>query len=240
MTPTHAAKDAMNDAPRLDTANAVETPEGVELALRVAGPVPRCLAWLLDACIRVVIYILVAMIAGAFGTGGGGLFLLALFAVEWFYPVAFELLNHGATPGKRVLGLRAIRDDGGPLAWTDSVIRNFMRTVDFLPMGYALGIVCMLTHRDFKRVGDLAAGTLVVYTDAADLPPVLPEIQPIAPPAVLLPHEQKTLIDFAERMPRITPERATELARAAGPLIDDAEDPAARLSAYAGWVAGQR
>ena len=97
----------------------------------------------------------------------------------------------------------------------------------------------MLTHRDFKRVGDLAAGTVVVYTERAATRPELPDVEPEAPPVALRPEEQKTLIDFAERLSRITPERADELARAAGPLVEDAEDPARKLMAYAGWVAGQ-
>lgn len=227
----------------LDTTRNVETPEGIELALRVAGPMPRALAWLLDMFLRGVIYSVLGMSLPELGDFGMGLFLLALFLLEWFYPVAFELLWDGATPGKRVLGLRVINDDGTPVRAAASVLRNLMRSVDFLPVGYALGVLCMLFHRDFKRIGDMAAGTLVVYASAPEAraaaagAPVRAALPPAWPLSI---GEQKTLIDFAERHPRLTGQRAEELARAAGPLVAGSGDAAERLLAHADWLAGQR
>jgi uncharacterized RDD family membrane protein YckC len=228
-------------APILDTQRFLETPEGVEIGLRVAGPVPRALAWLLDTLIRGVLYLLAAMTLGFLGEGGMGLLFLFLFLVEWFYPVAGEVLMDGSTPGKRSLGLRVVGDRGTPVSGRASVVRNLLRFVDFLPLLYGFGLVTMLAHRDFKRLGDLAAGTLVVYREE----PVAAgagrrEAPPAPPPAPLEPEEQQAVVDFAERLPLLSQERARELALLAGPLTAGAPDPVARLESMAGWLAGRR
>ena len=224
----------------LDTARQLETPEGIELALRTAGPIPRLLAFAVDIGIRLLIFIVLSMALGAFGETGGGLLLLAVFVLEWFYPVIFEIFWDGATPGKRALGIKVIQDDGSPVRWSGSVLRNLMRTVDFLPLAYGIGIVSMLTSAEFKRLGDRAAGTIVVYRSEPSKSELNLEHAAEAPPWPLTPAEQKTIIDFAERLPRITPERADELALAAGPLVAGDVQPARRLSALASWIAGRR
>ena len=101
---------------------------------------------------------------------GQGLMLLGFFLLEWFYPVFFELRS-GATPGKRAMGLRVVHDDGTPVGAVASVIRNLLRVADFLPLFYAAGLVSCLVDRDFRRLGDLAAGTLVVHSE----PPLKPQ-----------------------------------------------------------------
>ena len=224
----------------LDTARRVETPEGIELALEVAGPMPRALSWVVDIFLRSIIYICLGMALSFFGRFGTGVFLLLLFILEWFYPVVCEVYFGGVTPGKKMLGLRVINDDGTPIRWAASVIRNLVRAIDFLPMLYTLGLVCMLFHRDFKRLGDIAAETLVVYAEPASKPGERDDARAEAPPWVLSPDEQQTLVNFAERRKQITPERASELAAAAGPLTAQTADPAAQLEAYAAWVAGER
>jgi uncharacterized RDD family membrane protein YckC len=223
----------------LDTARRVETPEGIELALEVAGPMPRAVAWTVDVFLRAIIYICVGMLLSFFGRLGTGVFLLLLFVLEWFYPVLFEVYFGGMTPGKKMLGLRVINDDGTPIRWAASIIRNLVRAVDFLPMLYTLGLACMLFNRNFKRVGDMAAGTLVVYADSVHEAQQRANTKAESPPWPLTPDEQQTLVNFAERRGQITPERATELASAAGPLTAGAADPAMQLEAYANWVAGE-
>lgn len=84
----------------LDTYRPVETPEGVEIGLRVAGPVPRLFAALIDAGLRTLLYVLLAIPTGALGKSGTGIFLVGLFCGEWFYPVLFEVLSGGATPAR--------------------------------------------------------------------------------------------------------------------------------------------
>ena len=83
----------------IDTLCAQETPEGVELEFSPAGPVPRALAWIVDAGIRCALYLALASALHGLGRVGLGLTLLTLFLLEWFYPVGFEVLAGGQTPG---------------------------------------------------------------------------------------------------------------------------------------------
>jgi uncharacterized RDD family membrane protein YckC len=92
--------------------------------------------------------------------------LIALFLIQWGYFVAFELAWEGQTPGKRALGLRVVDETGGRAAFTKIAIRNLLRVVDFLPLLYGGGILVMLSTGRGQRIGDLAAGTLVVSTTA--------------------------------------------------------------------------
>lgn len=238
----------------LDTCRAIETPEGVELGLRVAGPAPRFLAWVIDMLIRGAIYIGLSIILALLGRLGIGLLLIVIFLLEWFYPVLFEVYRQGATPGKRSMGLRVMHDDGTPVGWSASLVRNLLRAVDFLPLLYGLGLTSMLLTRDFKRLGDLAAGTLVVYSTQAPAPPSLPVATPQAPPVPLSTQEQRAVVDFAERAALLTPERVGELAGLATPLTGipnggAGEYPtghtplnpgAQRLFQYANWLVGRR
>lgn len=88
-----------------------------------------------------------------------------LFLLEWFYPIIFEVYRQGQTPGKKVMAIKVLQDNGIPVGWPTSLIRNLLRAVDFLPMMYGFGVVSMLIARNFRRLGDLAAGTLVVYVE---------------------------------------------------------------------------
>ena len=150
---------------QLDTTCLIETPEGVDLEVVPAGPVVRMAAYLADLGIRLLVLVFVGAIAAVAGAFGQGLTLLVYFALEWLYPVLFETLRNGQTPGKKLMGLRVIRDDGTPVGWGDSALRNLLRTADFLPVGYALGLCTMLVSGRFQRLGDLAAGTLVVGSE---------------------------------------------------------------------------
>ncbi|MDR1647534.1 MAG: RDD family protein, partial [Zoogloeaceae bacterium] len=135
MSLTHTA----NPIPRLDTIRRVLTPEGCELELRLAGGIVRARAWIIDFLFRLLIFWGSAFVVARFGRAGWALFLLLYFLLEWIYPVVFEVLWQGATPGKRLSGLVVLRDDGTPLDWSASVARNFLRAVDFLPFFYAFG-----------------------------------------------------------------------------------------------------
>src|SRR5690606_23960109 len=124
---------------------------------------PRLLAWLLDLAVRSMLFMFAMIPLGMMGEAGQGFMLITVFALEWFYPVVWELAYRGQTPGKVALGLRVIRDDGTPLDLGSSVLRNLLRTADFLPMLNIAALVTMAANRQFKRLGDLAAGTVVVY-----------------------------------------------------------------------------
>jgi uncharacterized RDD family membrane protein YckC len=226
----------LNGGERIDTLRVFETPEGVDLRLRLAGPVPRAAAFVIDLLIRVALYLVLTPMMALAGLGGG-LVLLALFLVEWFYPVWFEVRS-GATPGKRALGLAVVHDDGTPVGPSASLIRNLLRAVDFLPLFYGLGLVSMLLDRDFRRLGDLAAGTLVIYAERPPVERCLPEYSPCAPAGRLDIEMQRAILDYAERSPRLSAPRCVELAELA--TGDHGEAAVARVLGIANWLARGR
>lgn len=225
----------------LDTRQSVATPEGVDLSLVPAGAVPRASAFAIDLLLRGVLLGAIALVLSMLGRFGTGLILLAAFLVEWFYPVAFEVLADGATPGKRALGLRVVEADGRPVGFAGSMIRNLLRTADFLPFLFGFGLLFMLFHPRFQRLGDLAAGTLVVWAPEAPQAPALPEAPPQAPACKLRLTEQKALIAYAERCPRLSPARQEELADILEPLTHArGATGVRRLQGMARWLAGER
>jgi uncharacterized RDD family membrane protein YckC len=144
----------------------IATPEGVELELVLAGLASRFMAEIVDAALILLIagaMIAVAAIAG--GTAGlvilsvavGGLMLISV-----VFHVAFEVRAAGRTPGKRLNGLRVVMDGGGPVGVRASAVRNLIRLLEGPPLLYAPAIVSILATRRNQRLGDLAAGTLVV------------------------------------------------------------------------------
>ena len=230
--------------PMLDTYREVVTPEGVPLHLPAAGPVPRALAWAIDAAIRGAVMIVVGILMGLFGAAGMGVYAVAMFVIMWLYPVLFEALDNGRSPGKRALGLQVIAANGAPVGWLAAFARNLLRVVDMLPVMYATGVVTSLADPWGRRLGDMVAGTLVVHVHDRD-PPVMQAqaalAQPLAPPVVLLPHEQAALVAFAERAPQLTHERQVELADFAQPLVQASGPVAvARLYGIANWLLGRR
>ncbi len=186
--------------------------------MRVAGPVPRALAYLIDLLIRGAFLIALSIAVSALDQFGMALFLLTAFFLEWLYPVFFEVLGSGATPGKRAMGLIVLNDDGTPVRWPASLTRNLLRAIDFLPFLYFAGLCAMIVNRDFKRLGDLAADTLVVYRESKPARASIPLSPSVVPPSALSLTEQRTLLEFAGRSIRITPERAAELAEIVTPL----------------------
>lgn len=229
----------------LDTVAAVETPEGIHLSLRTAGPAPRLLAALLDQLIRMGLWFLAALASPLFRGLGPALFFLAIFLIEWIYPIAFELGMGGATPGKRALKLQVVMDNGLPVTPAASITRNLLRTADFLPALYAIGALCLLLRPDFKRLGDLAAGTLVVHVENVSLHGELPAAGATAPAQPLSLAQQSAVLSWAGREATLTPERLEELARLARPILPTdggagAQGDSARLMAVAHWLAGRR
>ncbi len=226
----------------LDTLRTIPTPEGVELTLKVAGPIPRAAAWSIDLLIRLVIMLAVQVALTAMGKVGMGLSLLLWFALEWLYPVLFEVFWQGATPGKRQCHLRVLHEDGTPVGWRASVARNLIRAVDFLPFFYGFGLITMLLNRDFKRLGDLAAGTIVVHTERVEKPTAVPLAEPLAPNLSLALPEQRAIIDFAERRAKWSDARAAELASHAMPLTRGVSEgeAAKRLVRMANYLVGRR
>jgi uncharacterized RDD family membrane protein YckC len=148
---------------------ALDTPEGIQLELTLAGVGSRFTAALIDFLIEAAILLALALVLG-YGVGvdpADSGYALAIWAVGFFvvftgYNTAFEVLNSGRTPGKRRNGLRVVRESGAPVTFASSAVRNVLRIIDFLPAWYLVGITSILITRRNQRLGDLAAGTLVV------------------------------------------------------------------------------
>jgi uncharacterized RDD family membrane protein YckC len=174
----------MADQPQTQNLLSVETPESVAFAYRLAGLASRGFALMLDALIITGIGIGEALLAwGIYAIVGliskplqaesvswliGGL-LVVLFASAYAYFLIGEVRGHGQTWGKRWMGLRVVRDDGSRVRFGDSVIRNLIRIVDFLPGNFTVGMVSIMVTRQHKRLGDMAAGTVVVRDDRDEL-----------------------------------------------------------------------
>lgn len=227
---------------RLDTLRAIATPEGCQIDLRVAGPVSRARAWFLDFCIRFAVWLLLVVVGQYIGELGVGLMLLSAFLLEWFYPIVFEVYRNGQTPGKQACGLTVVHDDGRPVGWRGAFLRNTLRAIDFLPFAYALGFVASLLNRHGQRLGDLAAGTLVVYVEASPQRDLVADdgLGSEAPPFPLTHDEQIAIIEFTRRADTLTPERAAEVAAAAGPLTAglDGEGAQQRLRRIGNFLLG--
>jgi len=245
----------IGDGTLLDTRYSAETPEGIALALSPAGLPARCWAFAIDLGIRGLMLAVLAGVLGALGGFGKGIFLIAFFLLDWFYPVVFELLPGAATPGKRALGLRVVMDTGLPVTPAASLLRNLLRFADFMPVLWAAGAASMLLRPDGKRLGDLAAGTLVVHLPVASpaLPPatgqstasslVSPTATPRAPAVALGSRAQAAIVAWAARVPLLTPSRADELAALAVPVVAPRAGPHERVEALAGvaqWLVGRR
>jgi len=231
----------------LDTVYTAETPEGIALELRPAGLVARGYAFAIDSAIRFAIIIAAVSVLAALSRFGAGIFLILAFLLEWFYPVLFELLPGAATPGKRAMGLRVVMDSGLPVTPAASLVRNLLRAADFLPVLYGLGGLMVLLRPDFKRLGDLAAGTLVVHANAAKLHGPLGATEPLAPLRALSTREQAAVIAWAGRSTRLTEARLGELALLAGPIVGTSNErepnpdrATKRLLGVAQWLVGRR
>jgi uncharacterized membrane protein SpoIIM required for sporulation/uncharacterized RDD family membrane protein YckC len=172
----------------------VETPENVLLDLEVAGFGSRLLAALLDTLIlsgliAALIAVSVALSVWELLPSNrwmGALLFLAGIAIWYGYYILFEGLRAGQTPGKRAIGIRVVRDTGRPVTLGDAAIRNLLRTADFFPPPYLTGLLLMAFHPRGKRLGDLAAGTVVVrdrpFQEAPRRPePQIPAVR-LAPP----------------------------------------------------------
>lgn len=223
---------------------AVETPEGIVLELRPAGLGARFYAFALDGVIRLAIMYAAAIGLAFMGGIGVAFWLILIFALEWFYPVVFELTPSGATPGKRVFGLRVVMDNGLPVTAAASVTRNLLRAADFLPFGYGFAIVSVLLRRDCKRLGDIAAGTIVLHEPRTAPRIALDTVVPVMPATPLAPEDQAALIALAARAPRLTAARLDELAALAAVVSGDAgrrgPEVTRRVLGVAQWALGRR
>jgi uncharacterized RDD family membrane protein YckC len=202
-----AADDSFSDKLTIDT------PEQTALDFAVAGIGSRFLAVALDTLIQMLVGIVVG-IAGSIALGaiaigspraslwGFAVLVLFYFLLYFGYFAFFEIIWNGQTPGKRKIGIRVMKDSGRPLTPSESIGRNLMRIVDWLPAFYAVGMVSAIFTKENKRLGDLVVGSLVVRESSlSDLKPAWQAAPapsgPVLPPmgADRLTPEECTLID---------------------------------------------
>jgi uncharacterized RDD family membrane protein YckC len=228
----------------LDTVVAAETPEGIVLELRPAGLSARFYAFLLDWLIRLMIAYAAGIAAAFMGGLGVGFWLLFYFLLEWFYPVVFELSRSGATPGKSIVGIKVVMDNGLPITPAASFTRNLLRVADFLPLLFGAGIVSMLLRQDSKRLGDLAAATIVVHQPQRPPKVRLDNVAPVTPVVPLGPRDQAAIVALAARAPTLTGERLDELAALAAAVSGDGgragPNVTRRVLGVAQWAMGKR
>ena len=161
----------------------IGTPEQVALQFPVAGIGSRFVALLLDHLIQFAALFAIALAAsvllaatghqGALSTLGKwtlAAITFVLFLLFWGYFALFEAFWHGQTPGKRAMHLRVLKDAGRQITLFESLARNLLRVLDYLPSVYVAGVITMLANKSNKRLGDLAAGTIVVHERAIDQP----------------------------------------------------------------------
>lgn len=145
----------------------IPTPEGIDLELTLAGAGSRFAAALVDWLLQLVVSLaLWAVLVLGIGGYGVALFAVAAFLAGFGYHILFEVLASGRTPGKRWTGLRVVRAGGHPVTFLPSATRNILRLVDWLPAVYIVGCISVLVTRRNQRLGDLAAGTLVIRDQA--------------------------------------------------------------------------
>lgn len=141
------------------------TPEAVVLQFDTAGLGSRSLALLIDLAIQwgLSTVAVIALLSGAGASATSGIAVVAVLTVILLgYPIAFESLWRGRTPGKAVLGLRVVTTDGAPIRFRHAAVRGFLTLVDFYLTSGAAAVLSVLLTRDNQRLGDLAAGTLVL------------------------------------------------------------------------------
>ena len=226
----------------IDSLVRVVNPEGIAFELHPAGIVPRMTAFLLDLLVQFAVLIGVLLVFAALKITGVWLSVLTTFVITWFYFVICEMCMNGKSLGKLALGIRCVMRDGSPETLPASLLRNFLRFPEYFMI---LGLFVPLFSGGFRRLGDITAGTLVVYNSdrlskirAASDPAI-----PRPPERVLSPEAAFAALEFARRRPRLGVALQRELAEMAlAVYLGEApvEDPVEAMRSVASWYAGNR
>jgi uncharacterized RDD family membrane protein YckC len=199
----------------------ISTPENVDLHLELAGLGNRIMAALIDHLLLYTIILGVVLICVGAGFGieyapisqdvktivywyllGIGLFVV--FVINFGYFIFFEGVWHGQTPGKRIAGIRVIEQNGHPVSWSSVWIRNILRVIDELP-GLYIGLLPMMADKNERRLGDFAAGTLVIKERLQALSATTLKIADDAPVDIFVdtgqisPEDYNLLLSFLKR-----------------------------------------
>lgn len=233
----------------LDTTIGVVTPENIAFEYQLAGPFRRLPAYLLDFVVRWAIILIVGFLLAIIGSFMSfvsvlfGSFTLAIigilyFVVSWFYGSLMEMYFNGRTVGKWMCGIRVIDVEGRPINGRSALLRNLLRVADFMPIAMIpmpdpdippipmlatglIGMVCMITTKRLQRLGDLAAGTMVVVDERGWRLPVakvddarVPALASYVPGDYRITRSMaRALATYAERRHFLTPARRREVAR---------------------------
>ncbi len=199
----------------------IETPELVAIEMPLAGIGSRFIALLIDTLIWLAGLILLGLVLWIFRPAleafrnisyqwTVALFTLVTFLLNWGYFTLFEAFGNGRTPGKRVARIRVIQRSGRPIGIFESMARNFVRYIDQIPFFYAVGVIAVFATRQHQRLGDLAAGTLVVR-DREQETPLWNEsgartfTAPVFPQGMAAPEPSATVTLPAEGVARLAP-----------------------------------
>ncbi|MCL6539859.1 MAG: RDD family protein [Roseiflexus sp.] len=213
----------------------VETPEQIELAYDVAGIGSRFLAAIIDSTLiilaEVALFLAIAQVASILQFADSVWLAIRAtlgFVIVWGYYIAFELTWNGQSPGKRLIGLRVVTEGGRPITVLGSIIRNLIRIIDFLPLFYGIGVIAMFIDGRARRLGDLAASTLVVRerTDvtleslvagvAPNLPLLSGDTADRIDVSLLTPDDYVLLCDFLDQRRDLAPPVRRQLAMQLG------------------------
>ncbi len=219
----------------MDRTLEVRTPESIAFSYELAGVGSRFLAVMADLVIQVLVTVLLFWglvlavphlpprvapmsvhenrLASSLAMA---LVIAVVFAIFFGYFIAFEALWNGQTPGKKMLGIRVVRDGGYPVDFMASLLRNLIRVGEAAIGFYIISAVCAVFSPENKRVGDLAAGTIVVRDSRMDSPEsLLREVaaEPVYAATAYVSGEERALIRrFLDRRSDLVAERRAALA----------------------------
>jgi uncharacterized RDD family membrane protein YckC len=209
----------------------VQSVTGVDLTMTLAGPGTRSYAFVIDWHIRLLLaaaWLLVATVAfGAkltWRSHDGLLSLLPAAILYFLYHPIVELAMQGRTPGKRMAGVRILTRDGGQPSATALLLRNAFRLIDSLPATYLLGLTCCFLTRQRVRIGDMAAGTLLVLDNEAAAAALL-RIDSLAANSKLSLDAVELVDQVLERWDDLEPEHRRRIAQSLLQRLDAAANP---------------
>jgi uncharacterized RDD family membrane protein YckC len=222
--------------PAMDRNIDVRTPESIEFTYALAGLGSRFLAWFLDFLLQIAVFL--AIVFGIIYLGDKmpavtktattasadkiaeailiGLVVAVIFALFFGYFIAFEAFWNGQTPGKKLLGIRVVRDGGYPIDFGASLVRNLIRIAEFILTFYSVSAVSATISPENKRLGDIAAGTIVVRDARLKIPSLEAlrgNAQPVYGATVFLSGDERALIRrFLDRRDELNAAKRQELA----------------------------
>lgn len=240
----------------IDTVLEIDTPEHLAFRTRIAGPGRRMFAWVIDLMLGgLILFALVFLLGTVAAVGaegvGTGLTFLALFVYNWFYFTIWEQLSGGRSAGKIALKLRVVRPDGLPITWRESILRNFLRAADIAlvpPYLLFLGPVVMALDAQFRRLGDMVAGTIVVVEEPSRMNQETavgadPKILEDLPGRLPLDRTDLEALELFVNREHVSPARREELAEIVADFyaerlhVDRPRDPTAFLGSL--WARAQ-